>query len=248
MWHMSIRSRSIACGAALLLLLSIAIAACAPAEPTTTPTPSPTPPPNAETILAASGESMAALDSFRFGLSHENGGTPLAIGLVVTDMEGDVVKPDGLRVSLGATFSGFFVEIELVALDGVTYMTDPITQDWEIQEAGVNPLAFFDPATGIDSIMSDLAEPSLLGQEILDGVTTNRISGKLPSDSLVPLLSTVAPDLTVDTEVWIGVDDSYLRRVVFRGVAVAGDADDIVRTIVLSNFNQASAIEAPPLN
>lgn len=248
MWHMSIRSQSIACGAALLLLLSIAIAACAPAEPTTTPTPSPTPPPNAETILAASGESMAALDSFRFGLSHENGGTPLAIGLVVTDMEGDVVKPDGLRVSLGATFSGFFVEIELVALDGVTYMTDPVTQAWEIQEAGVNPLAFFDPATGIDSIMSDLAEPSLLGQETLDGVTTHRISGKLPSDSLVPLLSTVAPDLTVDTEVWIGVDDSYLLQVVFRGVAVAGDADDIVRTIVLSNFNQASAIEAPPLN
>ena len=96
--------------------------------------------------------------------------------------------------------------------------------------------------------MSDLAEPSLLGQETLEDVTTHRISGKLPSDSLVPLLSTVSPGLTVDTEVWIGEDDSYLRKVVFRGVAVAGDAEDIVRTIVLSKFNQAAEVEAPPLN
>lgn len=245
---MSIRFRSIACGAALLLLLTITSTACGEADPTATPTPSPTPPPTAEDILADSGESMAALDSFNFRLSHENGGTPLAIGLVVSDVEGDVVKPDGLRVSLGATFSGFFVEMQLVALEGVTYMTDPVTQAWEIQDAGVNPLAFFDPATGIDSIMSDLAEPSLQGQETLEGVTTHHISGKLPSDSLVPLLSTVTPDLTVDTEVWVGVDDSYLRKVVFRGVAVSGDAENIVRTITLSSFNQASEIEAPTLN
>ncbi len=245
---MSIRFLIIACGAALLLLLTITSTACGEAEPTATPTPSPTPPPTAEDILAASGESMAALDSFNFRLSHENGGTPLAIGLVVSDVEGDVVKPDGLRVSLGATFSGFFVEMQLVALEGVTYMTDPVTQAWEIQDAGVNPLAFFDPATGIDSIMSDLAEPSLLGQATLEGVTTHHISGKLPSDSLVPLLSTVTPDLTVDTEVWVGVDDSYLRKVVFRGVAVSGDAENIVRTITLSSFNQASEIEAPTLN
>ena len=245
---MSTRTPSIAYCAALLLLLAIVVASCTPAEPTSTPTPSPTPPPSAEDILADSGHRMAALDSFRFGLSHENGGTPLAMGLVVTDVEGDVVKPDGLRVSLGATFSGFFVELKLIAVEGVTYMTDPVTQAWEVQEAGVNPLAFFDPATGIDSIMSDLAEPDLLGQETLDGVATHHIGGKLPSDSLVPLLSTVTPDLTVDTEVWIGEDDSYLRRVVFRGVAVAGDAENIVRTIVLSTFNQAAEIEAPPLN
>ena len=143
---MSTRTPSIVSGAALLLALAISVTACTPAEPTSTPTPSPTPPPSAEAILAASGERMAALDSFRFRLSHENGGTPLAIGLVVTDVEGDVVKPDGLRVSLGATFSGFFVELKLVAVEGVTYMTDPVTQEWEIQEAGVNPLAFFDPA------------------------------------------------------------------------------------------------------
>ena len=245
---MSIPIRSIVRVATLLILLTITSTACGEAEPTATPTPSPTPPPTAEDILADSGESMAALDSFNFRLSHENGGTPLAIGLVVSDVEGDVVKPDGLRVSLGATFSGFFVEMQLVSHESVTYMTDPVTQEWEIQEAGVNPLAFFDPVTGIDSIMSDLADPSLQGQETLEGITTHHVSGKLPSDSLVPLLSTVTPDLTVDTEVWIGVDDSYLRKVVFRGVAVSGDAENIVRTITLSSFNQAEDIEVPVLN
>ena len=242
---MSTSSRILAPGASLLLLLVIAAAACTPAEPTATPTPSPTPPPSALAILAASGVSMAALQSFRFSLSHENGGTPIGAGLVVADVEGDVVKPDGLSLSLGATFSGFFVEVDLVALDGVTYMTDPITQSWEVQEAGVNPLAFFDPASGIDSIMSDLSEPSLLEPETLEGVTAHRISGKLPSASLAPLLSTVALDLIVDTEVWIGVDDSYLRKVVFRGEVVPGDAAEVVRTIELSNFDLTVEIEAP---
>ena len=244
---MPIRLRSIVGGVALLLLAAVAAAGCAPAEPTATPTPSPTPPPSAPSILAASGERMAAVDSFRFSLTHENGGTPVASGLVLSDVEGDVVKPDGLSLSLGATFSGFFVAVELVALDGVTYMTNPVTQVWEVQDAGLNPLALFDPATGIDSIMRDLAEPALEGRDTIDGADTHRITGRLPSESLLPLLSTVAPGLTVDSEVWIGVDDSYLRRVVFRGPVVEGDGDNVVRIIELSNFNAAVEIEAPPV-
>ncbi len=231
----------------MLLLAAVAAAACASAEPTATPTPSPTPPPSAPSILETSGERMAALESFRFSLAHENGSTPVGIGLDIADVEGDVVKPDGLSLAIGATFSGFFVAVELVAADGVTYMTNPITQAWEIQDAGVNPLALFDPATGIDSIMRDLAEPALAGQDTLEGAAAHRITGRLPSESLAPLLSTVAPGLTVDTEVWIGVDDSYLRRVVFRGPVVDGDADNVVRIIGLSNFNADVEITAPPL-
>ena len=106
---------------------------------------------------------------------------------------------------------------------------------------------FFDPAEGIASIMSGLTEVSLVGVETVGDVATYRMKGKLPSQSLAPLLGTVAPDLMVDTEVWIGVEDTYLYQVVFRGRVTPEDADDIKRTIELSNFNRPVTIEPPRL-
>lgn len=190
---------------------------------------------------------MALLDSFQFELSHRNGGTPIADGLVVKEVVGNVVKPDRLKLSWEGTFAGFFVRADVVTVGGETYMTDPISGRWGPLSGDVNPLGFFDPAVGIASIMSDLTEVSLLGLEAIDGVQTYRMNGKLPSRSLAPLLGTVAPDLMVDTEAWIGVENMYLYQVVFKGIITTGDADNVRRTIKLSNFNQPVTIEAPLL-
>ena len=190
---------------------------------------------------------MALLESFRFDMGHRNGGTPIADGLVVKEVVGDVVKPDMLKLSWEGTFQAFFVRAQVVTLEGETYITDPITGRWGTISGDVNPLGFFDPAQGIASIMSDLTGMYLVGVETLGDVATYRMKGELPSRSLAPLLGTVAPDLMVDTEAWIGLEDMYLHQVVFRGVVTPDDADDIKRTIKLSNFNQPVDIEAPPL-
>ena len=223
-----------------LFILVVALACTADA-----PTPTPTPPPNAQLILERSGEAMALLDSFRFEMSHRNGGTPIAEGLVVKEVLGDVVKPDKLKLSWEGTFGGFFVKSRVITLGGETYMTDPISGRWGPLTGDVNPLGFFDPAVGIASIMGDLTEVSLVGLETVGTAQAYRMKGKLPSLSLAPLLGTVASDLMVDTEMWIGVEDMYLRQVVFRGRVTPGDPEDIRRTIKLSNFNQPVSIEVP---
>ncbi|MFH1560280.1 MAG: LppX_LprAFG lipoprotein [Chloroflexota bacterium] len=223
-----------------LFILVVALACEAEA-----PTPTPTPLPDTQSILEKSGEAMALLETFQFDLSHKGGGTPIAEGLVVKEVVGDAVKPDKLKLSWEGTFQGFFVKAQVITLEGETYMTDPITGRWGPLSGDVNPLGFFDPAVGIASIMSDLAEVSMMGLETVGDVATYRMKGTLPSQSLKPLLGTVAPDLMVDTEVWIGVEDMYLRQVVFRGRVTLEDAEDIRRTIKLSNFNQPVSIEAP---
>jgi lipoprotein LprG len=164
---------------------------------------------------------------------------------VVKEVVGDVVKPDKLKLSWEGTFQGFFVSAQLITLEGETYMTDPITGRWGPLSGDVNPLGFFDPAVGIASIMSDLTDVSLMAVETVGGVPTYRMKGELPSRSLAPLLGSVAPDLMVDAEAWIGVEDMYLHQVVFRGRVTSEDAEDISRTIKLSNFNQPVSIEAP---
>ena len=208
----------------------------------------PTPLPDVRPILDESGNAMEFLESFRFDMGHRNGGTPIANGLVVKEVAGYVVKPDKLMLSWDGTFQALFVKSQVISLEGETYMTDPITGRWEALSGDVNPLSFFDPASGIASIMSDFAEVSMMGVEDLGDVATYRMKGELPSRSLAMLLGTVALDLMVDTEVWIGVEDMYLHQVVFRGEVTRGDPDDIKRTIKLSNFNQPKTIEAPLLD
>ena len=225
------------------LLVVVAALACA----TEAPTPTPTLLPDPQIILESSGGEMALLDSFQFEISHRNGGTQIAEGLVVNDVAGDVVKPNKLQLSWEGTFGGFFVQADVITVDGETYMTDPISGRWGPLGGAVNPLGFFDPALGIASIMNVLTEVSLVGIETVGSAITYRIKGKLPSRSLAPLLGSVAPDLIVNTEMWIGVDDMYLHQMVFQGRIATEDPEDIRRTIKLSRFNQPVSIEAPLL-
>jgi hypothetical protein len=225
-----------------LLILLVALA-CETKAATTTPTALP----DIRPILEASGQAMALLESFRFDMGHRNGGTPIADGLVVKEVVGDVVKPDRLKLSWEGTFQGFFVRAQVIALEGETYMTDPITGRWAPLSGDVNPLGFFDPAEGIASIMRDFTSVSVTGLETLGDVATYRMKGELPSRSLASLLGTVSQDLVVDTEAWIGVDDMYLHQVVFGSIVTPDDSVDIKRTIKLSNFNRPVTIEAPML-
>ena len=118
-----------------LLILLVALA-CETEAATTTPTPLP----DIRPILEASGQAMALLESFRFDMGHRNGGTPIADGLVVKEVVGDVVKPDRLKLSWEGTFQGFFVRAQVIALEGETYMTDPITGRCAPLLGDVNPL------------------------------------------------------------------------------------------------------------
>ena len=233
---------------ALSLLSGLVILLAALACQGTQPTPSPTPLPDVHSILESSGEAMALLDSFHFQLSHNGGGTPLAEGLVIKEVDGDVVKPDKLVLKWQGTFGGFFVRADVIAVAGETYMTDPITRKWGSISGEVNPLGFFDPAVGIAAIMADLTDASAAGTARLDNTDTYRIQGRLPSLSLYPLLFTVAQDIMVETEVWIGADDGYMHQVVFRSRVTEEEVEGTTRIIRLSGFNAPVEIAAPNID
>ena len=81
----------------------IAVTACS-SSPTPTNTPSPTLTPTPEpvdvpTLLAASAEQMAGLQSFTCRVIHNSGGTDLGgdIGIVIEEIWGTVARPDKMR-------------------------------------------------------------------------------------------------------------------------------------------------------
>ena len=215
-----------------------------PATRPTTPTPTPTPTPiNLQALLQESGRVMEDLRSFRFLLEHPSGGTPLALlpGLAMQDAEGSVINPDKLIAHFGGALGSLYIKASLITLGEESYMTNPITGQWEKVPPEISPLGFFNPRKGIASMMTRIEQASLLP----DSGDVSRIIGRIPAEALAPLLGTTVKGTTVSVELTIDTDDLYLLKARFEGRVTPAEPDGTVRVITLSGFNEPITIEPP---
>ena len=237
---------------AILPILS-AVVGCAdrpapPPEPTAAPiptsTPVPTPTPiNIEDLLRRSGEATSQLRTFHFRLEHnDQGSTPFTDTLDIIEAEGNVASPDSVSISFSGRFSDrFAMRASLITIGSESYMTNPLSGNWEEVPAEVSPLGFFDPQQGIGAMMTGLRNPTLASKE----GDEFRIDGELDVRALRPLLGDAAQDGTVRVEVTLHKDTLYLKKAVIEGRATAGEPDGVIRTITLSQYNQSISISAP---
>ena len=237
----------------MVVFILLVVAGCSespssPPEPTAVPpptsTPIPTPTPiNVEDLLRRSGEATSQLDSFHFRLEHSDGGsTPFSDTLDVTEAEGDVVSPDSVSISVSGTFSRIFaMRSSLITIGDESYMTNPLSGDWEEVAAEVSPLGFFDPQQGIGAMMTDLRNPALVSESDNEF----RIVGDLDVVALRPLLGDAAQGGTVRVEVSLDKDTLYMKKAVIEGRVTADEPDGVVRTVTMSQFNEPISISAP---
>ena len=199
-----------------------------------------------EEIIAQASPQLDELSSFHFKLSQKGGGTPIAMSLEMTGVEGDIVPPNKLRMLIEATWSGQFMEAGLITVDTMTYMTNPLTGKWEVLSDNFNAVTLFQPDTGIKAVMESATDLVLLEPEKVDGALCFHMGGMLVSDVLDAIaVGHSAEGLPVEVEIWIGVDDFLLRKVVFDGRICEKEKDGIVRTLELSKFNEPVTIEVP---
>lgn len=224
----------IALAAALFAL--IALAACDTAAPEPTPTPV-----NPAALLAESGDAMNALQSFRFRLAHNKDGTPLADGLAVSDAEGAVVSPDRISLEFSGTFGTFGVRSSVISIGADSYMTNPLNGNWESAASGVSPLAFFEPQSGIGAMMRSVENPTVVSASE-DAVV---LEGDLAVSVLAPILGGAATEGNVRVELTIAAESRHLEKAVITGRVTDSEADGLIRTITLWDFNAPIAIDAP---
>lgn len=222
--------------AASLFTLSAILAACDTAAPEPTPTPV-----NPAALLAESGDAMNALQSFRFRLAHNKDGTPLADGLAVSDAEGAVVSPDRISLEFSGTFGTFGVRSSIISIGADSYMTNPLNGNWESAASGVSPLAFFDPQNGIGAMMRSVENPAVVSTSE-DAIV---VEGDLAVSVLAPILGGAATEGDVRVELTIAADSLHLEKAVITGRVTAAEADGLIRTITLWDFNAPIPIDAP---
>ncbi len=210
--------------------------------PTATPVPTPTPI-NVEELLRRSGEATASLDTFHFRLEHNDGGsTPFSDTLDIIEAEGDVVSPDSISISFSGKFGGrFAMRASLITIGAESYMTNPLSGNWEEVAAEVSPLGFFDPQRGIGAMMTGMRNPTLASNT----KDEFRIDGDLDVEALRPLLGDAAQSGSVRVEVTLDKNTLFMTKAVIEGRVTATEPDGVARTITLSRFNEPISISAP---
>ena len=230
----------------LVLHASLALlVACAGGDSDSSPPPTPTlftlTPQN---VLDETRAAMPLLDTFKFELTHTKGATLLPGNFSVREAVGFVSSPDKIQLSAETVFSGLFVKIDAVIFPDITYMTNPLTRNWNILRGDESPFAVFDPASLIADILSEVTTAAFPDEgPISDGKIV--ITGTLPANAMRSLVGGTDLDKVIDYRMNIDPDSFRLVAVDLGGIIRTGEEEGTQRRIELSEFNIPVEIEPP---
>ncbi len=233
------------CAVAVVLTLSLFSAYACSLDSTPTPTQTGL---SVEEILSRAADRFEILQSFHFKMTHDGGATPIALGLEMETVEGDVVAPDRMAVTIEAKASGLFFEVEAITMGDDTYMTNPFTQKFENLSDTTTVGGFFDAADGVGSIITTATNPFVLSIEALSGVPVYRLGGMVRSEDLQSISPSATEGNVLEVELWIGQEDFLVRKLTLDGRITEEEEEGIVRTIILSRFDEAVTIERPRID
>ncbi len=186
-----------------------------------------------------------ALKTFHFRLEHENGTSPIPLGLDLETAEGDVVVPDRMSAEIEAKANGAVVQVKVIGVGDKGWITNPFSRKWQALPEGTNIKDVFDPAAGVKAVVGALTNAKVVKEEKVAGVSTYLVEGEVDSGVLEAAAPVAEPGLTVAVKAWVGVDDSLPRRIRLEGPFAPGEPDNIVRKLDLSRFDEPLTIEPP---
>ncbi len=231
-------------------LTSMPTLAAAPA-PTATTMASASPvasggPLDARQIADAAAERMSAVQTFHFSLLPS--GAPMDVGaymdspmaVTLTGVEGDVARPDQLQAQIQVSSFGLTMEVGLVKVGGVTYMSDPLMGAWEQLPAETSQdmdlAVLFDADEGLPAMLSR-SDSTLVGIEDVDDQPAYHL--RLANDQA--LIPDTQGATTVD--MWVDQASFLVRRMLLVGVDAQGQS--VIWQIDLSAFDQPVNIQPP---
>ena len=209
--------------------------------PTPAPTPTPTPTPLTEAdVLQRAGAVMSGVKTFDFALTHEMGTSEFLPGLAVEEVTGQLEIPDKLSVEFSGLFGDIPIQVKLIKIGDLHYITNPLTGVWEEVPAANSPVAFFRPEEGIAAVMASIAAT-------FDGPEGDvySLSGTLPASAFAALVGDTLEDAVVDVTIEIQADSFQLTKIRFAGQVSPLDDPSVVRVVELSRFGESVSIEAP---
>jgi hypothetical protein len=137
------------------------------------------------------------------------------------------------------------LEVEVITIGNTTYMTNPLTREWELLPNEFSAINIFDLNTGIIAILQDVRNPVKLEDERVAGIGCYHLKGEVPCESLRPITLSSIEGVMVSVDVWIDKAEFLIRQVKLEGRITETEKEGIVRELKLSEFNQEIEIEPP---
>ncbi len=215
---------------------------------------------DAQAQLDATASAMLALQSFHFKLETTAGKSIFQDAFELKTVEGDVVRPASFQASVGVKLAIVDLTLEVVSVDGDTWVKNPIGGDDSfIQVTGgdsdfqLPPMELLNPDSLVQGALKYLDNPQLSGTETVDGQELTVLTGtfdpaKLITSDTAQVASTVieAASEPLAVKMWIDEQDR-LVKIDFVGPLFSFEEGSgrLVRQITFSNFDADISI-APP--
>ena len=232
--------------ASLALLVLLVSSACSAGQPTPTPTHEPVDPREA---LQLTVERLTALQSVSFDLKHLVGYTNLLPGILMNRAYGSALVPGKFHIVVEGEllFPRSYLEIEMISIEGKSYMTNLVNGQWEEVPPETLPIDLGDFGVTLAAIVEEVQSPELLGHDRLDGVDVYHIGGNITSEVLKGLVPTAGTGFPVELEMWTERETGMLRQALIKGQVVVTDVEDSQRKLVLDGPNEPVTVEPPDL-
>ncbi len=179
----------------------------------------PTLAPDVATILSTAATTMGEVETVRFEI--ERGGAPVYIDpldtLEFVSAEGRFQAPTSAEAVVVVAVGDLRAQIGAVAIDGETWITNPITGDWEPTPEGYafDPATLFDPELGWRPLLAgELTDAELVGVETRDGEELYHLVGSA-SEARITVITAGLVNQEVDLDLWLDPETGAVREAQF---------------------------------
>jgi LppX_LprAFG lipoprotein len=193
---------------------------------------------DAPTVLSQAISATNATTSFHFKIDVK-GQTAAGSAFYILGGEGDYAKPNQVSAKVDAVYAGATVEAQYAGKGDQQYIV--VIGCWQ-PFAGLT-LA---PDKAATDIMNNIASLNKSGVENIDGLQNHHLTGKINAQQLAALSPEAVQTNTVNVDLWVGVADKQLHRVLLSGAISRGDAANASYDIHFSDFNKPVTVNLPP--
>ncbi len=199
-----------------------------------------------QTVLAASSAKMQTIQGFHFVYEvHKPSSAKPGSGLDINRIIGDVNAQGYMQASVDATFGGIPVTVGFVSLGQTQYIQDPTSHKWQSVAAKDSPVGTLSLSAGTITILGHITNTTYKGETGKGGTNTYHISGTVAPQYVKEIAGSVDTTTDFPTDIYIGVNDSYVYEVDIYGAATTTETNQYWRSIVLSQLNTPFDIKAP---
>lgn len=198
-----------------------------------------------QTLLQQAKAKLDSASAAHFVLTSSNvsaGGTQIVNG------SGDLVRPDGMQGTFGATISGFTASVKVASKGGVFEALLPFQPHFQKTNPAnyglTDPAQLMNRQTGLTRLLAIAQNPKLTNTERVGGELLDTVTYSVPGSD-IPVLPDAKPSAPVLLVAAIDPSSHELRQITLTGPLTSATSNSTY-VLTLTGYNEHVTITLPP--